>query len=139
MHKFHNNGTLPAYNRGLPCVDNIHPLLSDFLKTDLFVKWFTLIISDESTEVVCTVIEAVDHLIKKIGPALIHNSLDEMSMILLKILEKKIKCNNFDEENDEEYEQENEEVDTQLSVFESASDLITRLAKVLGAGFFVTF
>ena len=104
MHKFNNNGVPPSYNRGLPCVDNIHPMLADFIKTDLFVKWFNLILNDESTEVVCTIIESVDHLLKKIGPALIHNSLDEVSLILLKILEKKIKCNNFDEENDEEYE-----------------------------------
>ena len=114
--------------------------MAELIKTDVLVKWFQLITEDDSTEVVCTVLEGINQLIKKIGPAFIQPSLEELCLILLKIFEKKIKCNNFDEiEDEEEQEQENEDADTRLSVFESASDLLSRLSKVLGAGFFPIF
>lgn len=129
-----NNGQLPKYKPGLPCVERYPPDVEELFNIELYQKFDYGIKQERNAENVATAVECLQYLIKKLGPPFIHHNLDDLVDSIIGLLEKKYECFNIDieDENDEDDEM-------QMIVFEELVDLIPALAKALGASFEMSF
>lgn len=87
---------------------------------------------EECAEVTGVAIELLTDLFKTLGPASFDKNLDDLSTVIVKLLE------NVDDE-EEENEGENEDEEAESYILDSITDLIPALCKLCGDSFGLHF
>lgn len=88
---------------------------------------------DAEKEMVAHTLECITYMIKDLGPAFIHNNLDDLYDLILDVLELNIDCLKNEDEEDEE------EDETDGLIFETLTDTIPQIAETLQDGFLPGF
>ena len=91
-------GELPKYEYGVPCVQRLPDKIEEFIKIELSTKLFYLIENDESKEVVASILEILDDLVKHLGPSFIDRSLEELVKSINMLLKNEAVCQSTDED-----------------------------------------
>eukprot|EP01016_Furgasonia_blochmanni_P051553 TRINITY_DN812_c0_g1_i25.p1 TRINITY_DN812_c0_g1~~TRINITY_DN812_c0_g1_i25.p1 ORF type:complete len:697 (+),score=266.54 TRINITY_DN812_c0_g1_i25:139-2229(+) len=129
--KFTGNGTIPTYQKGLPCVQRLNPKVEEFVKIELLSIYFHHIENDESADVVSGVIECIKELVTLLGPAFIDTSLEQIVSSVNLLLKGSTSC--------QAVEEDEEDFETNYMLFEHVNDLLMELARVLLDGYTPTF
>ena len=108
------------------------------------VKLLHVLQEDESADAVVVALDAIEHLLKKVGPSCVDANLHLLTKAVRALLEKKTRCFGNEDEDDGDVEQEDqddddEDDDTNETVFEAITDLIPQMAKTLKLGFMVPY
>ena len=127
--KSQNQGKIPSYAKGLPCLQRYPDKIEDFFKGELIPKLVFMMSQDESNKSASVAIESLEELIKEIGPVLIDKSMDTIKDVLMRLLESQ----NAVEEGEDEEEEEAD--DTDAYIFQPVCSLIPTIAETLLAGF----
>lgn len=110
------------------------------------VKLLQVLVDDESSDAVVVALDAIEQLMKNIGPSVIDANITILTKNLKALLDKKTRCfgdegdeSNEDLEEEENEEEEEEDEDTNETIFEAITDLIPQMAKTLKLGFMVPY
>ena len=114
------------------------------IQTELMTKLIHSLTDDDSYEAVVASLDAIQQLLKKLGPAVIDGNLTDLTHAIHSLLEKKTKCFGELDDEDDDFEQQDEEEedddeDTNETVFEAITDILPQMAKTLKQGFLVPF
>lgn len=131
MVKTANNGVLPKYERGLPVQARFPEKIENVIQIEIFQKFFYYLNEEEASEVTGMAIELLVELFKTLGPACFDKNLDDLSNVIVKLLEN--------EGNDDDDEQDEEDEEADGYVIEALTDLIPTLCKLCGDGFSLNF
>jgi len=131
MVKAANGGVLPKAPRGLPALSRFPEKIENVIQIDIFHKFLYYMKEDESAEVVGMAIDVFVDLIKQLGPASFDKNLDDIAMVIIKLLE------NQDEHKEEEEDEDEEEAEGYI--LEAITELIPTLCKYCGDGFSLHF
>ena len=127
-----NGGVLPPVQKGVPSA--LNEQVKAYIQIETVTKYLFYMDQDESQEVVQATIECFDQMIKDLGLVVVEKCYDDLTKSIDKLLRGEGNCQiPMDEEEDEEDEE------TNIYVFEALTDLIPTLAKVLKSGFVLIF
>lgn len=85
-----NNGVLPEYQRGLPCVNRYPENLEKYFKNELIPRIIFMMTEDDSSRGSSAAINALNDMIKAIGPVLIDQSIDKINKAIIQLFESQI-------------------------------------------------
>lgn len=99
--KSQNEGKIPEYKQGLPCLQRYPEALESHFFTELIPRLLFYITEETSADVSACAIETLETLIQSIGPALIDRSIDPISDAIIKLLEGRDQFIDDDDDEDE--------------------------------------
>lgn len=116
-----NGGVMPTYSCGLPVTQRYPENLEKFFKITLIPRMIFMT-EDDNRRPASVAIEALNDLIKAVGPVAIDQSIETVTQALIQLFESQVA------EEDDEEEEGDEEDDTDVYIFEPlCADLIPTL------------
>ncbi|KAM3142401.1 hypothetical protein pb186bvf_005558 [Paramecium bursaria] len=132
--KYKNGGQLPKVQYGLPVSLQLDKEFSDLISLIIVQKLIKIVNDDDSMECVALVYDSLADLLRKVGPAIIHQNINDITQVTIQVLEKKIKVLGADLEAEDELDDDMIE-----TIFENVTDFIPAMAKALKQGFLFSF
>jgi hypothetical protein len=86
--KSKNQGVLPDHVPGIPCIQRYPEQLEKHFQTELIPRILFMMTEDETSRGSSAAIEALDDLVKAVGPVLIDKSIDSITEALTKLFSR---------------------------------------------------